>query len=171
MRKITTPLPIQQGLKKIKIKLGIPTAAAVIMLIIAGLVDYPLVMLCVLGAIVAAIFSMANVTEALYHGRARTQFYLYCVMCLTILFMVNVPLAIILALPPCGILARKHRTHAHLSSDFVTALKDNTYRMIIIAMLVLVAAAALYGFKAVPKIMQSPGITMESFSRTKANTP
>ncbi|WP_435640135.1 hypothetical protein [Micavibrio aeruginosavorus] len=150
---------------KYTLKLDIPLSVAALMLAGAALTDYPLNNVCLIGTIVGIVFFMAREADRLFAGRARTAVLVWWMASLCVLFILGTPLALIMALLPGVIYARRHRAQAALSDDFLEAMKDRGYRLIILAMVFLVTAAALYGFKVVPKIMDKQAIGLESYSK------
>ena len=157
----TFPLPPL----KHKLKLDIPLSIAAFMLAGATLTDYPLNNVGLIGAIISIVFFMARETDRLFTDRGRTAVLVWWMASLCVLFVLNIPLALIMALVPSVFYARRHRAQAGLSDDFLEAMKDRGYRLIILAMVFLVTAAALYGFKVTPKIMDKQAIELESYSK------
>lgn len=147
------------------IKLDIPLSVAGLMLVGAAAADYPLNNIGLIGAVIGIVFFMAREADRLFAGRARTAVLVWWMASLCVLFVVNIPVALIMALLPSVAYARRHRAQAALSDDFLVAIKDRGYRLIILAMVFMVATAALYGFKVVPKIMDKQAIELESYSK------
>ncbi|AGH98575.1 hypothetical protein [Micavibrio aeruginosavorus] len=157
----TFSLPTLKG----GIKLDIPLSVAALMLVGGAVSDYPLNNVCLIGAMIGIVFFMAREADRLFTGRGRTAILVWWMACLCVLFVVNIPLALIMTLLPGVAYARRHRAQAALSDDFLDAMKDRGYRLIILALLFMVATAALYGFKVVPKIMDKQAIELESYSK------
>lgn len=148
------------------------------MIAAAGFYAYPVTLLCLIGAIVGCVFFLARLANDVFSAPAtkqplftlskRTGVFAWLFISLCTLLMLAPPLAIIFLLPLCGGYARRRRAMADLPSDFIAAMRDVLYRRIIIVMLVLLAGAALYGFKVTPQLMNQQAITLESFTRLSA---